>query len=101
MSVRGPVRPDASSFPRPGVYLIPGNLGGVPREQKMLKRHLPRAIYLQVYQYKKITPHVCLQVCIASWRGERERESLYRWRGPATHVRPCAQNNSNFRAEIK
>ena len=25
-------------------------LGGVPREQKMLKEHLPRAIYHQVYK---------------------------------------------------
>jgi len=26
-----------------------GSLGGVPREQKMLKGHLPRVIYRQVY----------------------------------------------------
>ena len=25
------------------------SLGGVPREQKMLKRHLPRVIHYQVY----------------------------------------------------
>ena len=29
-------------------------LGGVPREQKMLKGYLPRVIYHQVYQYTKI-----------------------------------------------
>ena len=28
--------------------------GGVPREQKMLKGHLPRVIYHQVYLYTKI-----------------------------------------------
>ena len=28
--------------------------GGVPREQKMLKGHLTRVIYHQVYQYAKI-----------------------------------------------
>ena len=27
------------------------SLGGVPREQKMLKGHLPRVIYHQVYWY--------------------------------------------------
>ena len=31
-------------------------LGGVPREQKMLTGHLPRVIYHQVYQYTKINP---------------------------------------------
>ena len=31
------------------------SLGGVPREQKMFKGHLPRVIYHQVYQYTKIT----------------------------------------------
>jgi len=30
-------------------------LGGVPREQKMLKGHLSRVIYHQVYQYTKVT----------------------------------------------
>ena len=30
------------------------SLGGVPREQKMLKGHLPRVIYHQVYYYTKI-----------------------------------------------
>jgi len=30
-------------------------LGGVPREQKMLKGHPPRVIYHQVYSYTKIT----------------------------------------------
>ena len=29
-------------------------LGGVPREQKMLKGHLPRVIYHLVYWYTKI-----------------------------------------------
>ena len=29
-------------------------LGGVPREQKMFKGHLPRVIYHQVYYYTKI-----------------------------------------------
>ena len=29
-------------------------LGGVPREQKMLKGHLPRVMYHQVYEYTKI-----------------------------------------------
>ena len=29
-------------------------LGGVPRQQKMLKGHLPRVIYHQVYKYTKI-----------------------------------------------
>jgi len=29
-------------------------LGGVPRKQNMLKRHLPRVIYHQVYEYTKI-----------------------------------------------
>ena len=29
-------------------------LGGVPREQKMLKGHLTRVIYHQVYEYTKI-----------------------------------------------
>jgi len=37
--------------PRPGSSLIEG---GVPREQKMLKGHLPRVIYHQVYSYTKI-----------------------------------------------
>ena len=32
------------------------SLGGVPREQKMLKGHLPRVIYHQVYEYTKINP---------------------------------------------
>jgi len=38
--------------------------GGVPREQKMLKGHLPRVIYHEVYQYTKLKlnrepdPHV-------------------------------------------
>jgi len=40
------------------MYLIDsglvGSLGGVPREQKMLKGHLPRVIYHQVYQYTKM-----------------------------------------------
>ena len=31
-----------------------GWLDGVPREQKMLKGHLPRVIYHQVYQHTKI-----------------------------------------------
>jgi len=30
------------------------SLGGVPREQKMLKGHLPRVIYHQVYKYTKM-----------------------------------------------
>jgi len=30
------------------------DMGGVPREQKMLKGHLPRVIYHQVYKYTKI-----------------------------------------------
>jgi len=30
------------------------SLGGVPREQKMLKGHLPRVIYHQVYEYTNI-----------------------------------------------
>jgi len=30
------------------------SLGGVPREQKMLKGHLSRVIYHQVYSYTKI-----------------------------------------------
>ena len=41
------------------------SLGGVPREQKMLKGHPPRVIYHQVYKYTKkmpalilVTPHV-------------------------------------------
>ena len=39
-------------------------MGGVPREQKMLKGHLPRVIYHHVYKFTKIstsafasTPH--------------------------------------------
>ena len=36
------------------VFTVSG-LGGVPREQKMLKGHLPRVIYLQVYLYKKMS----------------------------------------------
>ena len=32
---------------------------GVPREQKMLKGHLPRVIYHQVYWYMKIKVAVC------------------------------------------
>ena len=31
-------------------------VGWVPREQKMLKGHLPRVIHHQVYQYTKIVP---------------------------------------------
>ena len=31
-------------------------LGRVPREQKMLKGHLPRVIYHQVYKYMNIKP---------------------------------------------
>ena len=30
-------------------HTLAGPLGGVPREQKMLKGHLPRVIYHQVY----------------------------------------------------
>jgi len=35
-----------------------GSMGGVPRDQKMFKGHLPRVIYHQVYEYtkKKIIP---------------------------------------------
>jgi len=40
-----PVRP----FDRRRVGWLNGFLGGVPREQKMLKGHLPRAIYHRVY----------------------------------------------------
>ena len=46
--------PSASPFPQPrplpqlNSWVIPC-LGGVPREQKMLKGHLPRVIYHQVY----------------------------------------------------
>ena len=40
------------------------SLGGVPREQKMLKGHLPRVIYHQVYWYRKIN---------SSWRKIRTR----------------------------
>jgi len=32
------------------------SLGGVLSEQRMLKGHLPRVIYHQVYSYTKITP---------------------------------------------
>ena len=35
-------------------FLRGTSLGGVPREQKMLKGHLPRVIYHQVYLYTKI-----------------------------------------------
>ena len=31
------------------VFRLGGKIGGVPREQKMLKGHLPRVIYHQVY----------------------------------------------------
>ena len=34
--------------------LIDSGQGGVPREQKMLKGHLPRVIYHQVYSDTKI-----------------------------------------------
>ena len=34
--------------------LVGSTVGGVPREQKMLKGHLPRVIYHQVYLYTKI-----------------------------------------------
>ena len=41
----------------PAIGLIPGRdrltLGGVPREQKMLKGHLPRVIYHQICWYAK------------------------------------------------
>ena len=30
------------------------SLEGVPQEQKMLKGHLPRVVYHQVYKYTKI-----------------------------------------------
>ena len=33
---------------------LSGSLGGVPREQKVLKGHLPRVEYHQVCQYMKI-----------------------------------------------
>ena len=36
------------------MWLIDLELGGVPREQKLLKGHLPRVIYHQVYKYTKI-----------------------------------------------
>jgi len=45
-----------SRYDRLGVGWLNGfwaSLGGVPREQKMLKGHLPRVIYHQVYQYTK------------------------------------------------
>ena len=34
-------------------HTLAGSLGGVPPEQKMLKGHLPRVIYHQVYLYTK------------------------------------------------
>ena len=36
------------------VPVIDSGLGGVPREQKKLKGHLPRVIYHQIYWYTKI-----------------------------------------------
>jgi len=49
-------RPYGRQFRRDiGVFLqMTDSLGGVPREQKMLKGHLPRVIYHQVYYYTKI-----------------------------------------------
>ena len=46
--------------------MIDSDLGGVPREQKMLKGHLPRVIYHQVpkyttIKYENISPGVMLQ----------------------------------------
>ena len=37
-------------------------VGWVPREQKMLQRHLPRAINHQVYSYTKIKNHASIRV---------------------------------------
>ena len=34
---------------------LQSTLGGVPREQKMLKGHLPRVVYPQVYE-EKVSP---------------------------------------------
>ena len=34
--------------------MVGSSLGGVPREQKMLKGHLPRVMYYQVYLHTKI-----------------------------------------------
>ena len=54
-------------FPTPRLMLLSGvehptlrqkptvALGGLPREQQMLKGHLPRVIYHQVYSYTKTT----------------------------------------------
>ena len=39
--------------------------GGVPREQKMLKGHLPRVIYHQVYWYTKKRKNRDMQGCAA------------------------------------
>ena len=46
---------DPYSYFRGTISELPGiiRLGGVPREQKMLKGHLPRVIYHRVYQYTK------------------------------------------------
>ena len=37
--------------PQPMTGVPPGWLGGVPREQKTLKGHLPRVLYHQAYEY--------------------------------------------------
>ena len=43
----------------PGIGALPSDdLGGVPREPKMLKGHLPRVIYHQVYLYTRISPEL-------------------------------------------
>ena len=34
-------------------FMTSDRLGEVPREQEMLKGHLPRVVYHQVYQYTK------------------------------------------------
>jgi len=49
-------------------------LGGVPREQKMLKGHLPRVIYHQVYQFtkKRISEPTLRKFQLVSWRGHPE-----------------------------
>ena len=61
--------------------LTPTIMGGVPREQKKLERHLPGFMYHQVYKYKKtITailgkrPLLIPTHLITAYERERERE---------------------------
>ena len=48
-----PIVPSYPHYPQVWIKTFFYSLAGVPREQKMLKVHLPKVIYHQVYLYTK------------------------------------------------